>query len=80
MGRFEELILILIIALLLFGPKKLPDLARAMGEALREFKKAANPDPNENKPATASPAAAPQGAPTPAEAKPEEKKENPAAS
>jgi sec-independent protein translocase protein TatA len=33
------LILILIIALIIFGPKKLPELGRATGETLREFKK-----------------------------------------
>ena len=32
------LILILIIALIIFGPKKLPQLGRAVGETLREFK------------------------------------------
>jgi TatA/E family protein of Tat protein translocase len=38
----SELILILIIALVLFGPKKLPELAGALGRALAEFKKAVN--------------------------------------
>ena len=33
------LICILIIALLLFGPKKLPELGRAFGQTLAEFKK-----------------------------------------
>lgn len=33
------LILILIIALIVFGPKKLPEIGRAFGETLREFKK-----------------------------------------
>lgn len=35
------LILIIIIALLLFGPNKLPELGRAMGRTLKEFKKGA---------------------------------------
>jgi len=34
-----ELILIFIIALLVFGPKKLPEIGRSVGRALREFKK-----------------------------------------
>jgi sec-independent protein translocase protein TatA len=37
-----EILLIVLIALILFGPRKLPELARAMGEALREFKRAAS--------------------------------------
>jgi TatA/E family protein of Tat protein translocase len=35
-----ELIIILVIALIVIGPKKLPDLARALGKGLSEFKKA----------------------------------------
>jgi TatA/E family protein of Tat protein translocase len=35
-----ELILILVVALIFFGPKKLPDLARDLGKGLAEFKKA----------------------------------------
>jgi TatA/E family protein of Tat protein translocase len=34
-----ELILIFVIALLVFGPKKLPEIGRSVGRALREFKK-----------------------------------------
>src|SRR5437868_6188887 len=37
-----ELILILAIALLVFGPKKLPEIGRGIGNALREFNKARN--------------------------------------
>jgi sec-independent protein translocase protein TatA len=35
------LILILIIALVVFGPKKLPEIGKAAGETLKEFKKSA---------------------------------------
>jgi sec-independent protein translocase protein TatA len=33
------LILILVLALIIFGPKKLPEVGRAFGQTLREFKK-----------------------------------------
>lgn len=36
-----ELFIVLIIVLLLFGAKKLPDLASSMGKSIREFRKAA---------------------------------------
>lgn len=36
------LILILIIALVIFGPKKLPEIGKATGQTLREFKNSAN--------------------------------------
>lgn len=36
------LIIILVLALVLFGPKKLPELGRAVGQTLREFKKSTN--------------------------------------
>ena len=35
-----ELILIMVIALIVIGPKKLPDLARALGRGMAEFRKA----------------------------------------
>ena len=37
---FPELLLILAIALIVIGPKKLPDIARALGRGFAEFKKA----------------------------------------
>lgn len=37
-----ELIVILIIALVIFGPSKLPQIGRSMGEAIKEFKGSMN--------------------------------------
>jgi len=39
-----ELIIIGLVLLLLFGGKKLPELARGIGDAMREFRKAAKED------------------------------------
>jgi len=36
---WQEILVILLIILLLFGAKRLPDLARSLGKSLREFKK-----------------------------------------
>lgn len=36
------LILVLVIALIIFGPSKLPEIGRAFGSTLKEFKKATN--------------------------------------
>ena len=37
---FGEILLILIFALFIFGPKKLPEIGRAAGKTLKEFKNA----------------------------------------
>ncbi|HUK40986.1 MAG TPA: twin-arginine translocase TatA/TatE family subunit [Candidatus Acidoferrales bacterium] len=42
-----HLLVIFLIALVVFGPKKLPELGKGLGEAIRGFKKAINED---NKP------------------------------
>ena len=37
-----ELIIIFVIALIIFGPRKLPELGRSLGKSLAEFKRASN--------------------------------------
>ncbi len=36
---WQEILLILLIVLLLFGARKIPDLARSLGKGIKEFKK-----------------------------------------
>ncbi len=38
----QELIVIFVIALIVFGPRKLPELGKSLGKGLAEFKKASN--------------------------------------
>lgn len=64
---FPELILIFVIALVVFGPGKLPEIGRAVGKGLSEFKRATNSLMSDvNKPmenATPQPSAPPQTPP-----------------
>jgi sec-independent protein translocase protein TatA len=39
---YQELLLILVIVLILFGAQRLPDLARSLGSSVKEFKKGVN--------------------------------------
>lgn len=39
-----ELLLILVIGLIVFGPGKLPDIGKALGKSMHEFKEAVNTD------------------------------------
>lgn len=39
---FPEIMIIFIIALLVFGPRKLPELGKSLGKSLAEFKRATN--------------------------------------
>jgi len=50
-GLFQptHLIVIFGIALLVFGPKKLPELGKGLGDGIRGFKSAMNPTPAEEK-------------------------------
>ena len=46
-----ELVVVLIIALVIIGPKKLPDVGRSMGRGMREFKSAVTGDHDDETPA-----------------------------
>lgn len=48
-----ELIVILVILLVLFGGSKLPQLAKGLGQSIKEFKKSSKEDDQEAKPASA---------------------------
>ena len=39
---FPEIVIIFVIALLIFGPRKLPELGKSLGKGLAEFKRASN--------------------------------------
>lgn len=41
---WPEVLAILVVVMLLFGAKKLPDLARGLGSGIKEFKKASRED------------------------------------
>ena len=45
----QELIIILVIVLILFGASRLPALARGLGESIREFRKATSEDSTREK-------------------------------
>ncbi len=75
-----ELIVILVIALIVFGPRKLPELGRSLGKSIGEFKRASNElrstiedeirveeTRDQQKAAAATPAAAPAATAAPAE-------------
>lgn len=60
MGKVEGLLILLAIIMLLFGAKKLPELARSVGDSARELKKgfSGERDDTEIKTASVSPAPA----------------------
>ena len=43
-----EIVIILIIALIVFGPKRLPELGRSMGRGIREFKNSLTTDKDDD--------------------------------
>ena len=54
-----EIAMVLVLALIVFGPKRLPDLGRSLGQGMREFKTsvADRADPDEPAPPSADPKA-----------------------
>jgi sec-independent protein translocase protein TatA len=57
---FGKILLIVLVVLLLFGPKKIPDIAQSLGKGIREFKKAMRDVQDEiQKPITEEPKAQP---------------------
>jgi len=51
MGKigFTEILLILLVVVLLFGGRKIPELMKGIGQGMKEFKKASAYDPGEEK-------------------------------
>jgi sec-independent protein translocase protein TatA len=46
---FTEILLILLVVVLLFGGKKIPELMKGIGQGMKEFKKASNSDDEPDK-------------------------------
>jgi sec-independent protein translocase protein TatA len=65
---FPELIVLVIVLLLIFGPKRLPEIGRSMGKGMREFKDSVTGKDDEPAELTATPLET--AAPTPAAAAP----------
>jgi sec-independent protein translocase protein TatA len=51
-GKVEELVVVLIIILVLFGAKKLPQLSKGIADSVREVRKGFRDDPKDNVAAT----------------------------
>jgi sec-independent protein translocase protein TatA len=51
MGKigFTEILLVLLVVVLLFGGRKIPELMKGIGQGMKEFKKASAFDPDEEK-------------------------------
>lgn len=67
-----EIAIVLIIALLVFGPKRLPELGKSLGKGIREFKGSIGGEHDDEKPDEATQIVAADPIPTPPAAKDEE--------
>jgi sec-independent protein translocase protein TatA len=56
----QELLIILVVVLVLFGGKKLPELARGLGQGMKEFKKATRDNVEEESAPVSAPTTDPQ--------------------
>ena len=52
---FREILLILLIILILFGAKRIPEMMKAMGQGVKEFKKAAKDIQSDDEPSPPAP-------------------------
>ena len=57
---FREILLILLIVLILFGAKRIPEMMKAMGQGVKEFKKAAKDITSDDEPAGSSKTSSPK--------------------
>ena len=52
-----EIVIVLVVVLLIFGPKRLPDLGRSLGSGMREFKDSVTGKDKDDEPAAIQPPA-----------------------
>ena len=64
-----ELIIILVVVLVIFGPRRLPDLGRSLGRGMREFKDSVTGKDNDELPEAVVEKPEPTAASTPSEQK-----------
>jgi sec-independent protein translocase protein TatA len=68
-----HLLFILVVALLVLGPKRLPEVGRSLGRGMRDFKNALSTDDSHEEVVTHTPAATVDPAPEPAAQEPVER-------